>query len=59
MAKKQQITQSGLQDATRGHWYRSSGNENWEFNDDGLMAFRFASIYDYRTKVESYSKWHV
>lgn len=25
-----------------GHWYRSYGNENWEFNDDGLMAKRFA-----------------
>lgn len=24
-----------------GHWYRSYGNENWEFNDDGLMALRF------------------
>jgi len=23
-----------------GNWYRSYGNENWEFNDDGLMAFR-------------------
>ena len=21
-----------------GHWYRSYGNENWEFNEDGLMA---------------------
>ncbi len=29
-----------------GHWYRSYGNENWEFNDDGLMAARFASIND-------------
>ena len=29
-----------------GHWYRSYGNENWEFNDDGLMALRFASIND-------------
>lgn len=29
-----------------GHWYRSYGNENWEFNDDGLMAVRFASIND-------------
>src|SRR5580765_7452057 len=28
------------------HWYRSYGNENWEFNDDGLMALRFASIND-------------
>jgi nuclear transport factor 2 (NTF2) superfamily protein len=27
-------------------WYRSYGNENWEFNDDGLMASRFASIND-------------
>ena len=27
-------------------WYRSYGNENWEFNDDGLMALRFASIND-------------
>src|SRR5881398_2256408 len=27
-----------------GHWYRSYGNENWEFNDGGLMASRFASI---------------
>jgi len=24
----------------------SYGNENWEFNDDGLMASRFASIND-------------
>jgi nuclear transport factor 2 (NTF2) superfamily protein len=29
-----------------GHWYRSYGDENWEFNDDGLMALRFASIND-------------
>jgi len=29
-----------------GHWYRSYGNENWEFNEDGLMALRFASIND-------------
>jgi NAD(P)H-dependent flavin oxidoreductase YrpB (nitropropane dioxygenase family) len=28
------------------HWYRSYGNENWEFSDDGLMASRFASIND-------------
>ena len=28
------------------HWYRSYGNENWEFNDDGLMTSRFASIND-------------
>ena len=29
-----------------GHWYRSYGDENWEFNDDGLMTARFASIND-------------
>lgn len=29
-----------------GHWFRSYGNENWEFNEDGLMARRFASIND-------------
>ena len=28
------------------NWYRSYGNENWEFSDDGLMASRFASIND-------------
>jgi uncharacterized protein len=29
-----------------GNWYRSYGNENWEFNSDGLMARRFACIND-------------
>lgn len=29
-----------------GQWYRSYGNENWEFNADGLMQRRFASIND-------------
>ena len=29
-----------------GHWYRSYGNENWEFNDAGLMRRRIASIND-------------
>jgi len=29
-----------------GHWYRSYGNENWEFNDAGFMTRRFASIND-------------
>jgi nuclear transport factor 2 (NTF2) superfamily protein len=29
-----------------GHWYRSYGNENWEFNEQGLMMRRFASIND-------------
>ena len=27
-----------------GNWYRSYGNENWEFDEDGLMRVRHASI---------------
>ncbi len=27
-------------------WYRSYGNEMWEFNPEGLMQYRFASIND-------------
>ncbi len=27
-------------------WYRSYGNENWEFNEQGLMLRRYASIND-------------
>lgn len=30
-----------------GHWYRSYGNENWEFDAQGLMRMRFASINDH------------
>jgi len=29
-----------------GHWFRSFGNENWEFNAAGLMQARHASIND-------------
>lgn len=29
-----------------GQWYRSYGNEMWEFNAEGLMARRYASIND-------------
>jgi nuclear transport factor 2 (NTF2) superfamily protein len=29
-----------------GNWFRSYGNENWEFDDDGLMAVRHACIND-------------
>lgn len=29
-----------------GQWYRSYGNENWEFAQNGLMARRHASIND-------------
>ncbi|WP_145030626.1 nuclear transport factor 2 family protein [Caulifigura coniformis] len=30
----------------RGQWFRSYGNENWEFNESGLMTVRHASIND-------------
>ncbi|MCY4599706.1 MAG: nuclear transport factor 2 family protein [Acidobacteria bacterium] len=29
-----------------GAWFRAYGNENWEFDDDGLMRRRIASIND-------------
>ena len=29
-----------------GQWWRSYGNENWEFDENGLMKVRFASIND-------------
>ncbi len=29
-----------------GQWFRSYGNENWEFDDQGLMRLRIASIND-------------
>jgi nuclear transport factor 2 (NTF2) superfamily protein len=29
-----------------GEWHRSYGNENWEFDDKGLMRVRLASIND-------------
>lgn len=29
-----------------GAWFRSYGNENWEFSEDGLMRLRIASIND-------------
>lgn len=35
-----------------GNWFRSYGNENWEFDDNGLMRVRFASINDRPISVE-------
>ena len=29
-----------------GNWFRSYGNENWEFDENGLMAHRFACVND-------------
>ncbi|MBY8882403.1 nuclear transport factor 2 family protein [Actinacidiphila acidipaludis] len=40
-----------------GNWYRSYGNENWEFDDNGLMRRRIASINDLRI-AESERKFH-
>lgn len=40
-----------------GNWFRSYGNENWEFNAEGLMKRRFSSINDLPIK-ESERKFH-
>jgi nuclear transport factor 2 (NTF2) superfamily protein len=40
-----------------GNWYRSYGNENWEFDNEGLMRVRLASINDLPIK-ESERKYH-
>jgi uncharacterized protein len=29
-----------------GNWFRSDGNENWEFDEQGLMTLRYASFND-------------
>ncbi|MFS8114443.1 nuclear transport factor 2 family protein [Rhizobium jaguaris] len=40
-----------------GHWFRSYGNENWEFDAEGVMQRRFASINDMPIKEED-RKFH-
>jgi len=40
-----------------GQWFRSYGNENWEFDANGLMQVRHASINDLPIK-ESERKFH-
>ena len=40
-----------------GQWYRSYGNENWEFDEDGLMRKRYACINDLPIK-EAERKFH-
>ncbi|WP_373847619.1 nuclear transport factor 2 family protein [Delftia acidovorans] len=40
-----------------GNWFRSYGNENWEFEADGLMRRRFACINDMPIQ-ESERKFH-
>jgi uncharacterized protein len=39
------------------NWFRSYGNENWEFNERGLMRLRYACINDLPIK-ESDRKYH-
>ena len=41
----------------QGEWFRAYGNENWEFDENGLMAFRHASINDVPIQ-ESERKFH-
>ncbi|MCZ6788605.1 MAG: nuclear transport factor 2 family protein [Chloroflexi bacterium] len=40
-----------------GNWFRAYGNENWEFNESGLMRRRIASINDLPIR-ESDRKYH-
>jgi nuclear transport factor 2 (NTF2) superfamily protein len=40
-----------------GSWFRAYGNENWEFNELGLMVVRHASINDLAIQ-ESERKYH-
>jgi len=40
-----------------GNWFRAYGNENWEFDDHGLMRLRLASINDLPIR-ESERKYH-
>lgn len=42
---------------SEGNWFRSYGNENWEFDENGLMQKRFASINDL-VITESERKFH-
>ncbi|WDF65765.1 nuclear transport factor 2 family protein [Flavobacterium sp. KACC 22763] len=36
-----------------GNWFRAYGNENWEFDANGLMQKRFASINDFLISEET------
>jgi len=40
-----------------GHWFRSYGNEMWEFDENGLMRVRIASINDLPIKAAE-RKYH-
>lgn len=36
----------------KGKWFRAYGNENWEFDKNGLMKKRYASINDHEIKEQ-------
>jgi len=40
-----------------GHWFRAYGNENWQFDADGLMELRIASINEHPI-AEAERKFH-
>ncbi len=41
-----------------GNWFRAYGNENWEFDAQGYMAYRFASINEHPiTENERKFRW--
>ena len=41
-----------------GNWFRAHGNENWQFDPDGLMARRFASINEHPIReVDRVLRW--
>lgn len=41
-----------------GQWWRAYGNENWEFDEFGLMGRRFASINDLKiTEADRKFRW--
>ena len=41
-----------------GEWFRSYGNENWEFDEHGLMSHRYASINDLKiTEASRLFRW--
>ena len=41
-----------------GQWWRAYGNENWEFDEHGLMRRRYASINDLKiTEAERKLRW--
>lgn len=40
-----------------GQWFRAYGNENWEFDNDGLMRRRIASINEHTISIDE-RKFH-